>query len=79
MRFNAVPWKPLGQFTGVSEYTLDSKARVVKQVDFWDSINLMEGELPSLLRARTSRYISSSPSKDRRDLNQWQAWLIRWV
>lgn len=42
-RFRLLPWMPLAQFTGVSKYTLDSKARVLKQTDFWDSVNLEPG------------------------------------
>ena len=30
-RFKLLPWKPLAQFTGVSQYTLDADARVVRQ------------------------------------------------
>lgn len=42
--FKFLPWRPVWRFTGISDYTLDSKARVMKQVDYWDSINLMDGE-----------------------------------
>jgi len=42
-RFKLLPWAPLAQFSGVSRYTLDDQARVLKQNDFWDSINLGEG------------------------------------
>ena len=42
-RFNLLPWKPMAQFTGVSEYTLDGNARLLRQQDFWDSVNLEAG------------------------------------
>jgi hypothetical protein len=42
-RFRLLPWQPLAQFTGVSEYTLDKQARVLRQQDYWDSINLRDG------------------------------------
>lgn len=42
-RFNLLPWAPVAQFTGVSKYTLDSEARVLRQQDFWDSVNLGPG------------------------------------
>jgi hypothetical protein len=42
-RFKMVPWKPLAQFTGVSQYTLNDDARVLRQEDYWDSINLQPG------------------------------------
>ena len=35
-RFKLLPWKPLAQFTGVSQYTLDADARVTRQQDYWD-------------------------------------------
>eukprot|EP00904_Undaria_pinnatifida_P000334 jgi/Undpi1/10300/HiC_scaffold_28.g12752.m1 len=41
--FKALPWQPVPCFTGISDYTIDHQARVVRQVDFWDSINLVEG------------------------------------
>ncbi len=43
-RFQLLPWAPLAEFTGVSKYTLDENARVVRQDDFWDSVNLSDGE-----------------------------------
>ena len=43
-RFQLLPWAPLAEFTGVSKYTLDGDARVVRQDDFWDSVNLSDGE-----------------------------------
>lgn len=42
-RFKLLPWQPLCRFTGVSQYTLDSSCRVLRQADFWDSINLQPG------------------------------------
>lgn len=42
-RFKLLPWQPLCRFTGVSKYTLDSDCRVLRQQDFWDSINLQPG------------------------------------
>lgn len=45
MCFKALPWRPVPRFTGISEYTVDDQARVVKQVDYWDSINLVGGEV----------------------------------
>ena len=42
-RFKLLPWQPLAQFTGISQYTLDDEARVLRQEDFWDSINLEAG------------------------------------
>ena len=42
-RFKLLPWKPLAQFTGVSDYTLDEQTRVLRQQDYWDSINLQPG------------------------------------
>ncbi|CAN0130018.1 unnamed protein product, partial [Ectocarpus fasciculatus] len=41
--FKALPWQPVPRFTGISEYTIDDQARVIKQVDYWDSINLVKG------------------------------------
>lgn len=42
-RFKLLPWKPLARFSGVSKYTLDEQARVTRQQDFWDSVNLQSG------------------------------------
>jgi len=39
-----LPWKPMARFTGVSEYKLDEDCKVVSQQDYWDSINLLDGE-----------------------------------
>ncbi|CAN0015122.1 unnamed protein product [Ectocarpus sp. 12 AP-2014] len=41
--FKALPWQPVPRFTGISEYTIDDQARVIKQEDYWDSINLVKG------------------------------------
>ena len=35
-RFRLLPWQPLCRFTGVSRYTLDGRARVLRQQDYWD-------------------------------------------
>jgi len=41
----ALPWQPRARFTGVSIYTVDrAKGVVLKQEDFWDSINLKSGK-----------------------------------
>lgn len=42
-RFKLLPWQPLCRFTGVSRYTLDANCRVLRQDDFWDSVNLKPG------------------------------------
>merc|ERR1719201_1572397 len=47
-RFKLLPWKPLAQFTGVSQYTLDANARIVRQNDYWDSVNLKDGSYVAL-------------------------------
>lgn len=39
-----LPWQPFARFSGVSKYTLNECAQVVSQRDFWDSVNLREGE-----------------------------------
>jgi len=39
----ALPWQPTPRFSGVSLYTLGTDGKVVKQEDFWDSINLTAG------------------------------------
>lgn len=44
LRAKALPWGPMARFTGVSLYDLDDEARVMKQTDYWDSINLVKGE-----------------------------------
>lgn len=44
----AIPWKPRAKFTGVSIYTVDDNGIVIKQEDFWDSINLNGGKYESV-------------------------------
>lgn len=44
IRAKVLPWSPIARFTGVSIYDLDEEARVVKQTDYWDSINLKQGQ-----------------------------------
>ena len=40
----AIPWKPRAVFTGVSIYTLNTQTnKIIKQDDYWDSINLING------------------------------------
>uniref|UniRef100_A0A7S1XTX3 SOUL heme-binding protein n=1 Tax=Phaeomonas parva TaxID=124430 RepID=A0A7S1XTX3_9STRA len=39
-----IPWQPIARFTGVSDYTLSLGGKVVKQVDYWDSVNLAESD-----------------------------------
>eukprot|EP00607_Mallomonas_marina_P008089 CAMPEP_0182417576 /NCGR_PEP_ID=MMETSP1167-20130531/2041_1 /TAXON_ID=2988 /ORGANISM="Mallomonas Sp, Strain CCMP3275" /LENGTH=319 /DNA_ID=CAMNT_0024591241 /DNA_START=190 /DNA_END=1149 /DNA_ORIENTATION=+ len=39
-----LPWSPTARFTGVSIYTLNSSGKVTKQDDYWDSVNLKEGD-----------------------------------
>jgi hypothetical protein len=41
--FKLLPWQPVPTFTGVSEYTLDAEGYVIRQQDYWDSINLAQG------------------------------------
>ena len=43
-RFKLLPWQPVARFTGVSRYTLDDSCRVLRQQDYWDSINLNRGK-----------------------------------
>eukprot|EP00316_Scyphosphaera_apsteinii_P020586 CAMPEP_0119315564 /NCGR_PEP_ID=MMETSP1333-20130426/36340_1 /TAXON_ID=418940 /ORGANISM="Scyphosphaera apsteinii, Strain RCC1455" /LENGTH=352 /DNA_ID=CAMNT_0007320973 /DNA_START=130 /DNA_END=1188 /DNA_ORIENTATION=+ len=43
-RFKLLPWRPLAQFSGISVYELDSDARVRRQQDYWDSVNLQAGD-----------------------------------
>lgn len=40
----ALPWQPRPIFTGVSIYTLNSSGKIIKQDDYWDSVNLKTGE-----------------------------------
>jgi hypothetical protein len=44
MCFKVLPWQPRPVFTGVSEYTLDSEGYIIRQQDYWDSINLEKGK-----------------------------------
>ena len=40
-----LPWQPRPRFTGVSVYTINPESgKVMRQDDFWDSINLQNGE-----------------------------------
>lgn len=39
-----LPWQPTARFSGVSLYTLDDTGKVIRQEDYWDSINLASGE-----------------------------------
>jgi hypothetical protein len=39
----SLPWSPTAKFSGISIYTLNSAKKVQKQVDYWDSINLING------------------------------------
>jgi len=41
--FNALPWRPVARFTGVSDYALGSDGRIAGQVDYWDSTDLRPG------------------------------------
>lgn len=40
----ALPWKPRARFSGVSIYTIDATGLIVKQEDFWDSVNLIRNK-----------------------------------
>lgn len=53
-KFKALPWKPIAQFSGISQYKIEIKdnsndqtssnsrmIQIVKQNDYWDSINLL--------------------------------------
>ena len=42
--FGALPWKPVARFTGASDYDLDDSGKVQKQTDYWDSIDLKNGD-----------------------------------
>ena len=59
-RFQLLPWAPLAEFTGVSKYTLDENARVVRQDDFWDSVNLSDGEYAARATSPASPTCSAS-------------------
>jgi hypothetical protein len=39
-----LPWQPRAKFTGISRYTLSEQGKVIKQEDFWDSVNLKSGK-----------------------------------
>lgn len=39
-----LPWKPRAYFTGISVYTISDKGKVKKQEDYWDSVNLINGQ-----------------------------------
>jgi len=45
--FKALPWTPTPRFSGISRYTVRAGGpkgvQVLKQADYWDSINLQEG------------------------------------
>lgn len=41
---NILPWKPRPRFTGVSIYSINGDGKVIKQTDYWDSINLINGK-----------------------------------
>jgi len=47
MTFQALPWQPTARFSGISIYNVrpggPKGVQVVKQTDFWDSINIAEG------------------------------------
>ena len=44
----AVPWQPTPRFSGVSIYTLNDDGKISKQEDYWDSINLFNGQYKSV-------------------------------
>jgi hypothetical protein len=46
----ALPWQPRAKFTGISVYSLNSNGIVVKQDDYWDSINLKDGKYQEVSR-----------------------------
>lgn len=39
-----LPWQPTARFTGVSDYTVNAAGKVIRQDDYWDSINLADGQ-----------------------------------
>ena len=43
-----LPWQPTPRFTGVSIYTLDNNGKIALQEDYWDSINLIDGNYNSV-------------------------------
>jgi hypothetical protein len=42
--FIALPWQPTARFSGVSLYTVNNDTKIIKQEDYWDSINLNGGK-----------------------------------
>ena len=40
----SLPWQPRPRFTGISVYTLNDNGIIIKQEDYWDSINLANGK-----------------------------------
>ena len=42
-----LPWRPRAKFTGISVYSLNDNGIVTKQEDYWDSINLKDGQYDS--------------------------------
>lgn len=38
--FKLAPWQPKALFSGISEYTIDSDAKVLSQRDYWDTLSL---------------------------------------
>ncbi|CAM9525614.1 unnamed protein product, partial [Chrysoparadoxa australica] len=44
MSFKALPWKPVAKFSGISEYEINDKGLICSQVDYWDSVNLEDGQ-----------------------------------
>jgi len=47
MTVKVLPWTPTARFTGISQYQVEpggpNGVQIVKQTDYWDSINLAEG------------------------------------
>lgn len=39
-----LPWRPRMEFTGVSRYSIREDGLIEQQEDFWDSINLLNGD-----------------------------------
>jgi hypothetical protein len=40
----SIPWQPRPRFSGVSIYTLNEEGIIIRQEDYWDSINLINGK-----------------------------------
>jgi hypothetical protein len=40
----SLPWQPRPRFSGISVYTINSEGLIIKQEDYWDSINLKNGK-----------------------------------